>query len=52
MGSPLTLSIANFDMYFFEQSITKQVKTSQGLYLRYIVVASTIIDWSRQNLIE
>jgi hypothetical protein len=36
MGSPLTLTMANCYMYFFEKEIAKQVKNSGGLYVRYI----------------
>ena len=36
MGSPLTLTMANCYMFFFEQPILRQVHNSNGLYFRYI----------------
>ncbi|CAF4118090.1 unnamed protein product, partial [Rotaria sordida] len=36
MGSPLTLTMANCYMFFFERRIAKQIKNSGGLYFRYI----------------
>lgn len=35
MGSPLTLTMTNCDMFFFEREIVKQISNSGGLYLRY-----------------
>ena len=34
MGSPLTLTIANCYMFFYERDIVKQINNSGGLYLR------------------
>ncbi|CAF2652357.1 unnamed protein product [Rotaria sp. Silwood2] len=50
MGSPLTLTIANCYMFFFEQDIVKQVKNSNGLYLRYIDDIFIAINWPIQHL--
>lgn len=36
MGSPLTLTIANCFMFFFEMNIVKQINNSGGFYVRYI----------------
>ncbi|CAF4466736.1 unnamed protein product, partial [Rotaria sp. Silwood2] len=36
MGAPLTLTVANCYMFFYEQDIIKQIKNSGGLYFRYI----------------
>ncbi|CAF4242210.1 unnamed protein product [Rotaria sordida] len=36
MGSPLTLTIANCYMFFYERDIIKQIEDSGGPYLRYI----------------
>ncbi|CAF1626475.1 unnamed protein product, partial [Adineta ricciae] len=45
MGSPLTLTIANCYMFFFEQNIIKQITNSGGLYFRYIDDIFIIINW-------
>ena len=34
MGSPLTLTVANCYMLFYEQQIVKQIHNSFGLYFR------------------
>lgn len=52
MGSPLTLTIANCYMFFFEQNIVKQVHNSQGLYIRYIDDIFIIINWPMRHLIK
>ena len=36
MGSPLTSTIANCYMFFFERNIARQVGNSGGRYMRYI----------------
>ncbi|CAF4766812.1 unnamed protein product, partial [Rotaria sp. Silwood2] len=36
MGSPLTLTMANCYMFFFERAIVKQIHNGGGLYFRYI----------------
>ena len=50
MGSPLTLTIANCYMFFFERNIVKQVNNSQGLYIRYIDDIFVIINWPLRHL--
>ncbi|CAF5100677.1 unnamed protein product, partial [Rotaria sp. Silwood1] len=50
MGSPLTLTIANCYMYFYERDIVKQVNNSNGLYLRYIDDIFIIINWPIPHL--
>jgi hypothetical protein len=52
MGSPLTLTIANCYMFFFERAIYKQIKNSGGLYLRYIDDIFIIINWPKQHLLK
>ena len=50
MGSPLTLTIANCYMFFFEQNIVKQVTNAGGLYFRYIDDLFIIINWPARHL--
>ncbi|CAF3808428.1 unnamed protein product [Rotaria sp. Silwood1] len=50
MGSPLTLTIANCYMYFFEQNIIKQINNSHGFYVRYIDDIFITINWSNRHL--
>ncbi|CAF3147175.1 unnamed protein product [Rotaria sp. Silwood2] len=50
MGSPLTLTIANCYMYFFEQNIIKQINNSYGLYVRYIDDIFIAINWPNRHL--
>ncbi|CAF5047627.1 unnamed protein product [Rotaria sp. Silwood1] len=50
MGSPLTLIIANCYMFFFEQDIVKQIKNSNGLYLRYTDDICITINWPIQHV--
>ena len=50
MGSPLTLTIANCYMFFFERNIVKQVNNSQGLYIRYIDDIFIAINWPIRHL--
>ncbi|CAF1423707.1 unnamed protein product [Rotaria sordida] len=45
MGSPLTLTIANCYMFFYERDIVKQIEDSGGLYLRYIDDIFITINW-------
>ena len=52
MGSPLTLTIANCYMFFFERNIVKQVRNSDGLYLRYIDDIFIIINWPTRHLFK
>lgn len=52
MGSPLTLTIANCYMFFFEQQIVKQVNNSGGLYVRYIDDIFIAINWPKQHLLK
>ncbi|CAF4858579.1 unnamed protein product [Rotaria socialis] len=50
MGSPLTLTIANCYMFFFERNIVKQITNAGGLYLRYIDDMFIIINWPERHL--
>jgi len=50
MGSPLTLTIANCYMFFFEQQIVRQIKNSSGLYLRFIDDIFIIVNWPERHL--
>ena len=52
MGSPLTLTIANCYMFFFEQNIVRQISNNNGLYLRYIDDIFIIINWSIRHLLK
>ena len=52
MGSPLTLTIANCYMFFFEQRIHKQIHNSNGLYLRYIDDIFLVINWPQRHLLK
>jgi hypothetical protein len=52
MGSPLTLTIANCYMFFFEQDIVRQISNSGGLYLRYIDDIFLIINWPLRHLLK
>ena len=50
MGSPLTLTIANCYMFFFERDIARQVGNSGGLYMRYIDDIFISINWPLRHL--
>ena len=52
MGSPLTLTIANCYMFFFERNIVKQVHNSGGIYFRYIDDLFIAINWPIRHLIK
>ena len=52
MGSPLTLTIANCYMFFFERQIVKQIQNSGGLYLRYIDDIFIMVNWPERHLIK
>jgi len=52
MGSPLTLTIANCYMFFFEQNIKRQVNNSHGLYFRYIDDIFITINWPQRHLLK
>ncbi|CAF1368869.1 unnamed protein product [Rotaria sordida] len=52
MGSPLTLTMANCYMFFFERRIAKQIKNSGGLYFRYIDDLFIVINWPVRHLIK
>ena len=52
MGSPLTLTIANCYMFFFERNTVKQVNNSGGLYLRYIDDIFLVINWPQRHLLK
>ena len=50
MGSPLTLTMANCYMFFFEQDICRQINNSGGLYVRYIDDIFLAINWPFRHL--
>ena len=52
MGSPLTLTVANCYMFFFERNIGKQIKNSGGLYRRYIDDIFVAINWPDRHLLK
>ena len=52
MGSPLTLTVANCYMFFYEQDIIKQIKNSGGLYFRYIDDIFLAINWPTRHLFK
>jgi len=52
MGSPLTLTIANCYMFFFEQDIIRQINNSFGLYFRYIDDIFIVINWPNRHLLQ
>ena len=52
MGSPLTLTVANCYMFFFEQQIIKQIKNGGGLYFRYIDDLFIAINWPARHLVK
>lgn len=52
MGSPLTLTIANCYMFFFEQNISKQVRNSRGIYIRYIDDIFIAINWPLRHFLK
>ncbi|CAF4697219.1 unnamed protein product, partial [Rotaria sp. Silwood2] len=52
MGSPLTLTVANCYMFFYEQQIIKQIYNSGGLYFRYIDDIFIIINWPVRHLFK
>ena len=52
MGSPLTLTMANCYMFFYERDIVKQINNSGGLYLRYIDDIFLAINWPVRHLMK
>ncbi|CAF1530208.1 unnamed protein product, partial [Rotaria sordida] len=52
MGSPLTLTIANCYMFFYEQQIIRQINNSGGLYFRYIDDIFIVINWPIRHLMK
>ncbi|CAF1470480.1 unnamed protein product [Rotaria magnacalcarata] len=52
MGSPLTLTMANCYMFFFEQQIIRQTSNSGGLYFRYIDDIFIAINWPARHLFK
>lgn len=50
MRSGLTLTMANCFMYFFEQSILRQINNSNGLYFRYIDDIFIMTNWPERQL--
>ena len=51
-GPPLTLTIANCYMFFYEQQIVKQIKNSFGLYFRYIDDLFIAINWPARHSVK
>ncbi|CAF2086674.1 unnamed protein product [Rotaria magnacalcarata] len=52
MGSPLTLTMANCYMFFYEQQIIRQINNSGGLYFRYIDDIFITINWPARHLFK
>ncbi|CAF5159486.1 unnamed protein product, partial [Rotaria magnacalcarata] len=52
MGSPLTLTISNCYMYFFERQTVNQIRNSSGLYFRYIDDIFITINWPVRHLLK
>ena len=52
MGSPLAPTIANCYMFFFEQNINKQIRNSNGLYLRYTYDIYIIVKHELKGSVE
>ncbi|CAF2096381.1 unnamed protein product [Rotaria magnacalcarata] len=52
MGSPITLTISNCYMYFFERQIVNPIRNSGGLYFRYIDDIFITINWPTRHLLE
>ncbi|CAF4161381.1 unnamed protein product [Rotaria magnacalcarata] len=52
MGSPLTLTMANCYMFFYERNVVKQVNNSGGLYFRYIDDIFIAINWPARHLFK
>ena len=50
MGSPLTLTVANCYMFFFERDIVRQIENSGGFYVRYIDDIFISINWPFRHL--
>lgn len=50
MGSPLTLTIANCYMFFFEKDIVKQINNAGGVYVRYIDDILIAVNWPDRHL--
>ncbi|CAF2087703.1 unnamed protein product [Rotaria magnacalcarata] len=52
MGSPLTLTISNCYMYFFERQIVNEIRNSNGLYFQYIDDIFITINWPVRHLLK
>ncbi|CAF3564363.1 unnamed protein product [Rotaria socialis] len=52
MGSPLTLTIANCYMFFYEKDIVRQINHSRGLYFRYIDDIFIAVNWPVRHLLK
>ncbi|CAF4278884.1 unnamed protein product, partial [Rotaria sp. Silwood2] len=52
MGSPLTLTIANCYMFFYQFDIVRQISNSSGLYFRFIDDIFIVINWPEHVHIE
>lgn len=50
MGSPLTLTVSNAYMFFFQIPMTKWVERSEGIFCRYIDDIFLTVDASRELL--
>ena len=50
MGSPLTLTIANCYMFFFEKNIVKQINNAGGFYVRYIDDIMIAVNWPSRHV--
>jgi hypothetical protein len=50
MGSPLTQTMANCYMFFFERNIVKQINNSGGFYVRYIDDIFIAVNWPIRHL--
>lgn len=50
MDSPLTLTMSNCYMFFFEQQIITRINNSGGLYVRYIDDISIVVNWPERHL--
>ncbi|CAF1139748.1 unnamed protein product [Rotaria sordida] len=52
MGSPLTLTIGNCYIFFYEKQIIKQISNINGLYFRYIDDIFVAINWPFRHLLK
>ncbi|CAF2747679.1 unnamed protein product [Rotaria sp. Silwood2] len=52
MGSPLTLTIANCYMFFYQFDIVRQISNSSGLYFRFIDDIFIVINWPERHFLK